>query len=232
MQTGSTNYSLELVEAKDEGTLYRSLRVRRPPGYHYKKPGQYTTLQVVGGEAGPSFFAIASDPENPEYLEFLIKPEGDTALELVACVPGDLVEARAPLGEGFSTQDMDSREVVMFASGTGIAPIVPLCRWLADTKGLAPERLWVFYGENGPRDFALGEPLDALAARGAHIFRACSDDPAQTGGHRFVQEVFAASGPSPLESAIVICGSGRMEQAVTTYLADAGFPIEELRRNY
>ena len=96
----------------------------------YEFPGQYVQIKV--GEGKPGFFAIASPPcgEGASSLEFLIKAT-DSTTPLITAKPGDTVEMSPVMGKGFPIKenfsgykyDFPIQNVVLMASGTGIAPL-------------------------------------------------------------------------------------------------------------
>lgn len=92
-------------------------------------PGQYVQIKV--GEGKPGFFAIASPPsDDGGSLEFLIKAT-DSTTPLITAKPGATVEVSPVMGKGFPIKenfsgykyDFPIQNVVLAASGTGIAPL-------------------------------------------------------------------------------------------------------------
>src|SRR3712207_529056 len=76
-------------------------------------PGQVAVLKV--GEEPPSYFAIASAPEDDE-LEFLIKRSGTGPGRLVYEMNvGDRVELRSIVGHGFDMAAQKGRDLVFVA---------------------------------------------------------------------------------------------------------------------
>lgn len=95
-------------------------------------PGQYVQLKVGDGKA--NYFAIASAPpaadDSEGLLEFLIKAT-DSTTPLITAKTGDTIEMSPVMGNGFLIKenfsgykyDFPIQNVVLSATGTGIAPI-------------------------------------------------------------------------------------------------------------
>lgn len=96
----------------------------------YKIPGQYVQFRL-NEDTKPLFLAISSAPnsENAEF-EFLIKKTPDNGW-ITDASPGTRVEISQVLGGGFPMQenlegfkyDFPTQNVLLFAVGSGIAPI-------------------------------------------------------------------------------------------------------------
>lgn len=217
-----------------EGRLYQRLRLTRPPELGYARPGQYVAMLPCAaiGQVGARYFVLASEVDESEYIEFIIKKEGDTALLLTALAAGAEVALTAAQGAGFAVERAAGRELVCFASGSGIAGIIPLVAWVTGQPSLQVRRVWVYYGETASTDFAFDAELTAMRARGVEVALSSANDPETTAGRRFVQEAFAAHGPELTEATVIICGSSKMQQSIEALMASRGLDPTEALRNY
>lgn len=107
------------------------------------KPGQYTNLynpNYLPEEAHP--FAIASSPDNEEYLEFLIRAYGDWTQTLQKAHVGDPIKVDQPIGDFFwDKNDMNS---VFLVGGVAISGFMSMMRYMRD-ENLEP-KITLLYG--------------------------------------------------------------------------------------
>ncbi len=225
------HHTLRLLDAWDATPQLRALRLERPRDFGYHTPGQYIALTT--GDLTPRYFALASSHLDPDHIELLVKRDGDTALALADLAPGARVSATDALGAGFHLDAMRGRHLLLFASGSGLAPILPLLDlWRRQPQTLHLQSVWLYYGADRAEELARPDPLLRAEAHGAHILRAAVATPEATAGFAFVQDAFAAHAPPLRDAAAVLCGSPRMEAAVEPLLLQAGLPPARILRNY
>ncbi len=207
-----------VLDARGEGR-YRLLVVDGPGRDH--RPGQYAFLSARAG-AAVNPYAIAS---RGRPAEFLIRPEPGVADELIAAGLGT-IHMSEPRGPGFPL--VDAPRVVLFAAGSGIAPI----HALVDHLARAGRAMTLYYGENRSGDFAF---RDALAATpGLRVVWTVSDDePGWTGARGWVQQVAAADadGWDPGSTVVYVCGMPAMEAAVRQLAGRRGLAADRVLTN-
>jgi NAD(P)H-flavin reductase len=222
-----------VTAAWDETPTFRALGLDLGPlAPPHLRPGQVVKLRVPGGSEG--YFALASAPG--ETARVLLKRGGAAANELIAAGSvGAIVECEGPFGAGFPVDAAVGRDVLLFAAGSGIAPIRALLRHLLDQPGRS-RKIALWYGQRHIADFAFAAELDALRAEGVLITRCASRgvaEPGVTCGH--VQDVAAAEGFGGLglDGAVAyLCGMKAMVQGVRERLAVAGLPVERTYLNF
>jgi len=111
-----------------EGLRSIDIEVSSDVASTYEHPGQYVKVKI--GDMKPSFFAIASPPDDRNVLSFLIKesPSNDFILN---CATGASVDLSLPQGRGFQIdeyfnnykKDFPVNSILLMACGSGIAPI-------------------------------------------------------------------------------------------------------------
>jgi ferredoxin-NADP reductase len=133
------------------------------------QPFEFSPGQFVGIEAhfeGRGFrrspYCILSAPADAPRFDLLVRavPQGPLSLYLAGLRPGDEVAFRGPTGRSMVPRHPD-RELVLLATGTGVAPLVSLARHLLATGYPHPISLW--WGLRLVEDICLTEELDALA---------------------------------------------------------------------
>ena len=100
------------------------------------KPGQFVTISVeIEGKTVKRSYSISSSPSRPHTLELTVKrvPGGLVSNWLADNLAlGDELGIRGPAGK-FSCFNYPSRRMLCIAGGSGITPIMSMCRWIVDT---------------------------------------------------------------------------------------------------
>lgn len=127
-------------------------------------PGQFVGIEAQfdrGFRRSP--YCILSDPSEAPHFDLMVReiPEGPLSLYLVGLEPGDEVLFRGPVGKPMVPRFWD-RELVLMATGTGVAPLLALARYLLAKEYPHPISLW--WGLRLAEDICLTDELDALAA--------------------------------------------------------------------
>src|SRR5690554_210365 len=188
----------------------------------FHRPGQYTTLGLAGHP--PNFYVIAG--ADARSWEFLIETEGDLGRALSKLDVGAEVEVSLAEGGGFEPDAAVGRSALLFATGSGIATLLPLVdRWLAQVA--RPERIAIFYGEREAEDRAYVERLRRLEDAGVEVYAAIEEG----GQFTYVQDAFEAAAP-PLNDAVVyLSGAPVMVKSVTERLMAAGVEAGRIHIN-
>jgi len=224
-----------VLDAWDETPSLRGLRFELPPSFAaaHERPGQILKLHTGLGEA---YFALATAPSPRGLAELLVKRGGRVADAAIAgAVPGALLSMSAPFGKGFCVEEAIGRDVLLFAAGSGIAPIRALVQHIL-ARRVSFDRVTVFYGQRHGSDFAyLGERL-AWERGGVRVVLCPSrEDEAWPDVRGRVQEVarsLAFGGSPPENSVAFVCGMTAMVDDVKATLAIAGIPPERVHLNF
>jgi NAD(P)H-flavin reductase len=207
------------------------LRVHVPESvaHSYTIPGQYVQLAVKGQP--PAFLAIASPPGHPE-LEFLIKGSEATAA-LVALAPGDHVEVSLAQGKGYPVLAHKGHDVLLFAVGSGIAPIRSLIGYLAehrqDYAGVT-----LFYGARTHAHVPYVDEAAKWEAAGVAVVRMLSqpDQPREGFAAGYVHEAVRVHPVQPGQTVAFVCGMPAMVVGVSAELKTLGVPAERIFQNF
>ena len=233
--TGPTSYvPAQVVAAWNETATFRGIELQLPPAAAaaHRRPGQIVKVRTGVGEG---FFALATAPVGSQ-AELLVKRGHRIADAVVAlAVPGRPLEVTPPFGAGFPIEDAVGRDVLLFAAGSGIAPIRGLIQHvIAHREDFG--RATLFYGQRRGADFAyLGEHL-AWERQGVRVVLCPSqEDDAWTGVRGRVQEVarsLAFGGAPPSDSVAFVVGMTAMVDDVKRTLAAAGVPAGRVHLNF
>lgn len=218
-------FPLKVRAAWDETPTLRGLRLHGPRELvqQYHTPGQY--LELVHGEAGSGYFAIATAPPataspaipaDPHELELLVRRGPGLAGVLAGLQPDDTTAAAslttpaaaAPAaaaspalhtqgvrGRGFALAAQGGRDLLLVAAGSGIAPLRAVLQLLRQQRQRFGE-VALYYGERTESDFAYRRELEALRAAAVAVELVLSRPPTGwRGGVGYVQDHLRALPP-------------------------------------
>jgi ferredoxin-NADP reductase/DMSO/TMAO reductase YedYZ heme-binding membrane subunit len=128
------------------------------------KPGQFLTFDwVVDGKKLPRSYSISSSPLRTDYVEVTVKRQGTVSSFLNRDAKVGLkVEAHGPFGQ-FYFDESQHRDIVLFAGGSGITPMMAMLRYIEETA--ADTRITMFYAVRKETDVIFREELDRLKKR-------------------------------------------------------------------
>jgi sulfhydrogenase subunit gamma (sulfur reductase) len=235
MPGSATPYeAVPVLAAWDETPSLRAIRVGLGPlAASHSVPGQVVKLRAPAGEA---YFALASAPATDATADLLLKRGGRIADELVAsALPGARIETSAPFGKGFPIGQAEGRDLLLFAAGSGIAPVRALIQHVVAHRNRF-HRVSLFYGQRRGADFAYrSEHLD-WERHGVRVVLCPSDaEEAWPGVRGRVQEVaraLALAGSDPAGTEAYVCGMTAMVNEVKATLKDAGVPPDRVHLNF
>ena len=193
----------------------------------YKIPGQYVQVHRPGSEDSPLFLAISSppSPEAGNIIEFLIKRTDNNAW-ITDAAAGSGVEVSQVMGGGFPMAeemegfkyDFPTQNVLLFANGSGIAPIRSAIEsgQLGTGSGRTAR---LYYGVASPDDMPYAEKFAEWEAAGVEVVPVISRPENVAGGWSgrtgYVQNALEEDGvPIPRNSAALLCGVKGMCEAV------------------
>ena len=132
--------------------------------------GQFCNFRVdVGGESHLRCYSMSSSPAVDDELQVTVKrvPGGVVSNWFVDhLAPGDLVEVSPPTG--FFQLTPEDGDVVAFAAGSGITPVISLLKTALATTA---RRARLLYANRDRGSVIFAAELDALAARYPDRFR-------------------------------------------------------------
>jgi NAD(P)H-flavin reductase len=235
MTTSTTKYeAVPVLEAWDETPSLRAVRVALGPiAASHVAPGQVVKVRAPAGEA---YFALASAPSPDGAADLLLKRGGKIADEVIAsALPASRIEVSEPFGKGFTLSGAEGRDLLLFAAGSGVAPIRSLVQHVIAHRDRF-RRVTLFYGQRRGADFAYrGEHLDWERHGVRVVLCPSSAEEAWPGVRGRVQEVARAlglGGSDPAGSEAYVCGMTAMVNDVKGTLKDAGVPPERVHLNF
>lgn len=231
----TAHHATPVVAAWDETPALRGLRLLLPPvaAAEHQRPGQVVKVRVAPGEG---YFALASAPSADGRAELLVKrgaPVADAVVE--AARPGASLELTSPFGRGFPLESARGRDVLLFAAGSGVAPIRSLVQAIIARRDEV-DRVVLFYGQRRGAEFAYRAEHLGWERRGVRVVLCPSDeDDTWPGVRGRVQEAAHAldwGGARPAQASAFVCGMSPMVKEVRAALAAAGAPPEHVHVNF
>ena len=224
-----------VIAAWDETPTLRAVRLQLPGegARAHERPGQVVKVHSPVGEA---YFAVASAPSAAGVVDLLLKRGGRVSdAAIAAASPGGVLVVSAPFGKGFPIEEARGHDVLLFAAGSGIAPIRALVQHvIAHRQEFA--RATLFYGQRRGGDFAYATEHPAWERAGVRVVLCPSgEDEAWPGVRGRVTEVarsLAFAGSHPERTVAFVCGMTAMVDDVRATLADAGIPPERVHLNF
>jgi NAD(P)H-flavin reductase len=217
-------------EPAADGLFHVTVDVAGTPlaGAH-KLPGQYVKLSIEG--VGESYFAIASAPGAGNRFELLLKRGSALSDAVDALRPGAEVKISAPSGKGFPLEQARGKNLLLFATGSGISPIrsvVALIRAERTSFG----QVTLFFGVRTPSSFAYERELASWEKDRIRIVRTVSQ-PGSSGWQGLTGYVQAHLGEVDVTNAVAfLVGQKAMVQGVTEALSLRGLPKSEIFLNF
>ena len=116
---------LEVLECRPNGRYVSiTLRPSAELAARHIRPGQYIVVTFEG--LPPRFLALASAPGDRVW-ELLVDPtQGDLSHALEQLRAGSIVACSVPEGAGYPTQLTSFSDVIVVATGSGVASIISL----------------------------------------------------------------------------------------------------------
>lgn len=190
------------------------------------RPGQFLSVRVgTDAQENPILrsYSIASPPERRGELVILLRAvAGGAGTQFFEALrPGDRIQYTGPMGF-FVNELFHPGDVVYVATGTGIAPILPM---LDETlRRPEPNRVHLFWGLRSEHDLFAQDELSGLAAR--HPRLSCQVYLSQPQGFtrfrgRVIGPVLELL-PSLKSPTFYLCGNGKMIEELKDALVGRG----------
>jgi glycine betaine catabolism B len=222
---------LQVLDARDECSSIRTLRLSRPPGFDFEA-GQFLTVQLeLGGRQHVRCYSISSAPDVPDHLEISVRRQGLVSGLLHARVrSGGRLMARRPAGRFVYPSD-DGRPIVLLAGGIGITPLIAMVRHAVAAEPHRPVTL--LYSVRHAGDVAFRDELVRLEQ--AHpLLRVVITVTGGTRGDglrhgRIDAAAIRESVADPTGAVYLICGPLAMIDGAKTLLGNLGVPSDQIR---
>lgn len=186
-------------------------------------PGQFVELTVFGvGEAPVS---ISSAFPN---LELTVKRMGQVTTALHNLEVGDAVGIRGPFGNGWPTDELKDKNVVMVAGGVGIAPLRGVIQNILASREDYGE-VYILYGARTSGDLLFKQDLEKWSNVPANLYLTVDvGDKNWKGNVGVVTTLFPKTTITAKNSLALVCGPGIMMKFVVKSLKDLKFGDDQI----
>jgi sulfhydrogenase subunit gamma (sulfur reductase) len=190
------------------------------------RPGQVGQLSVFG--VGESTFVINSPPTRKDYLQFSVMRVGEVTQKIHQLNVGDQVGVRAPLGNGFSFEEMKGKDILFVGGGIGMAPLRTLLLYMIDNREDYGD-ITAIYGARSPNDLCYGYEFEEWRAGGVNlVLTVDAEFPGWNERVGFVPTVLSQEAPSPKNRIAIVCGPPIMIKFVLFGLKELGFEDHQI----
>eukprot|EP01031_Cornospumella_fuschlensis_P031947 gene31947-38627_t len=238
-----------------EGLRFVTVQVPEPIAAGYVKAGQYVKVRNskdASNTQKPSFFAIASPPDQRGVLSFLIKETPNNE----ALFQNSGLEMSLPLGNGFNIEesfevykhDFPVNRIFMFCTGAGIAPIASVLDsqvlGLGKTSftSLVPRTAVLYYGVRTPAHLAFQKRWAEWEEKGVQVIPVISQPNGYVQDHIRLP-IPTSSNPNPVpatptplsaprNAGVLLCGQGAMTGEVKGMCLEGGVFEGRILFNY
>lgn len=213
---GLTDLKLDVSEAPLRGT--------------HERPGQYVHVRLP--EHGEGLFAIASPPGNTSQWDLLVKQDSPLTAALLQLPLGARVEVSRPEGRGFPLEQARGKDLLLFATGSGISPIRSVIESIRRERE-AYGRVTLYFGVRKPEAFAYMRDFAAWEQARIHVVPTVSQ-PGASGWQGLTGYVQAHLGEEPLapDTQAFVCGQQEMVRGVIHTLRARGLPSSAISQNF
>jgi ferredoxin-NADP reductase len=217
-----------------EFTKHIELRVNGVPHFGFV-PGQWLSVKAhtPEGEEMTRAYSIASPPSDNGQVAFCLNRVQDGFMSNYLCSleAGAEVAFQGPFGD--FTLHPPVRDTVFIATGTGIAPLRSMLRWLlAEHDRHRGYQSWLLFGARRESDLYYREEFEQLAAKHTnfHFLPTLSRAEAEWKGLRgYVQEHLPEIVRARNDMHAYICGLAKMVKANRDLLKGLGWDRTSIR---
>lgn len=201
------------------------IALRLPPSSPLQfLPGQY--VDVIGAGGLRRSYSLANAPRADQQLELHIREVRGGAMSgywFQEAKVNDLLRLRGPLGT-FFLREQAGLDLVMLATGTGIAPVKAILEGLvALSEDVRPRSVTVYWGARRREDL-YWQPAVPELPQLRYVPVLSRGDDGWTGARGHVQEALLRDAPDLSKTLVYACGSDAMIHGAKALLVGRGLP--------
>lgn len=189
------------------------------------RPGQFAVLGRPGPTAVTSMVSGRLDPGG---LQFTIRAADGAGTALCRAVPGSTIAVTGPLGAGWPLPAPLHADVVLVASGLGLAPLRPLIHHIAADRRRY-HRVTLFLGGRTPEDLLFSDEYASWVDQGIGIFAMVDQQRAGTAGWINGVNGLLGNGPRTARASVAyVCGPELLLRPAGRGLVAHGVPADRI----
>lgn len=209
------------------------LQIRPQEQYQYQ-PGQSFALEIPSRPRLWRYFSPANAPRDDGTIELHVQlvSGGQVSTSIVRSTrAGDVVRMGAPIGEGLVRTSGDSRDLLMVAGGTGLAPLRAIVEQIDrdwETRAGGPH-VHLFHGARMPWNLYEHDRLMRLTKRPWFNYTPVISDDASYPGTRGLVGSIAAQSHDRGGRQVMVCGSEPMVNHTLAEMERAGVQRDDIQ---
>jgi sulfite reductase subunit B len=182
-------------------------------------PGTFVEVSIPGIGECP----LASCSHNKKYLELLTKNAGNVTSSIFNLKKYDKILIRGPHGHGFPIKDLEGKNVILIAGGTGIAPITSMINYIEQNKKDF-KKIFIYFGFRNEKNILLKERIKKWEKE-FEVHIGLSDDPDSHEHEKgFINKIIKHHKPTTKNTIALLCGPEIMMSVATKELNTLGIP--------
>jgi len=211
----SKPYKIDKIETfTEEVKLFRVKSDLNP------KPGQFLEVSIPGIGECP----LASCSYSSKYIDLLIKKAGNVTSAMFRLDKNSDIFIRGPYGCGFPLKELEGKNLILVAGGTGIAPITSLIDYIEQNNKRFGE-VFIYFGFRNENYLLLKNRMKDWARKFNIVV--CLDEKSKNNLNinsekGFVHEVMAKNVPKLENRVALMCGPEIMMDSVSNLLIKQG----------
>jgi len=231
--------SLVVVEIIEEAPDTKTFRLAGETAMRFGySPGDHVMVCLdIGGQRVRRAYSLSSSPSRPYILDLTVKrvPGGLASVWMCDHLGiGSRITVEGPRGR-FTCLDRPTRRLLLIGAGSGITPLMSMCRWIADTAAEADVEMLLSF--RTVADIIYRRELELLATRHPNIRIAITltGDERELDGWqgrcgRVDEAMIAGLGTGLADCDAYLCGPEGFADAVQSSLEALGFDMRRLYR--
>jgi anaerobic sulfite reductase subunit B len=176
-------------------------------------PGTFLEVSVPGiGEA-----PLASCSHNKKYIELLTKNAGNVTQGIFNLKKSDTIFIRGPHGHGFPIQELENKNLILIAGGTGIAPITSMINYIEQNKKDF-KKIFIYFGFRDEKNILLKEKIKKWEREFELHVGLSADSNSHEYEKGFIDKIIEHHRPTIRNTVALLCGPESMMKCATKEL--------------
>jgi len=213
-----------VTSVKNESLDTKTLRFRIINWTAPFQAGQFVQMLLPG--VGEAPFCIASSQSDPKHLELTIMRRGIVTTASQYLRPGDAVGIRGPLGKPFPVSAFEGKDVLVVATGIGIAALKSLILYLVENRGKFKD-VTLLYGARFPEDLVYRDEIRRWSEKIKVIITLSKATPDWAGLRGRVTDHLNEVELNP-STVAAVCGSPAVMTSIADELVNKGLKKENI----
>lgn len=193
--------------------------------------GQHVKFLYSDGRQ--SQFAMASEPEEKQFIEFLMKDHvGSVAHELCLSKIGERLNVSPPFGKGYPIAQFQMNDILLIGIGSGLSPLRSVLKSMLRREHQFG-KITLLYGARTPEDVPYQAEFDLWHKK--INLQLCISQPLDSKWPVFkgrVTEFLSGLAITTERTIACICGTRTMQEEVSNLLEKAGVSKDNIFLNY